>query len=493
MPLDGYFGMASAAGHPAGAPPSRLLVRTFWLWPALLTLLITGYQLDGAPLWRDELATWSAASRPPADLLRMAGNVDGVAGAYYLLMRGWIGIFGDSVTALRLPAALCMAAAAGLTALLGGRLFDIRTGLVAGLLFAVVPSTSRYGQEARPYALATLLAVLATLLLVRALDRPTWRRWLDYAGAVLGLGLAHLLAVSLLTGHLVAVGAAWYRTRDRRRLRWLPALLPAALLLAPLALTGRRQQDRQLDWVGVPGLADLAELPGNILQAEAVGGILVGLAAVGAATRGGRGAALGLCVLLPAALLFAGGRVTPLWVPRYLVFVVPFACLLAAAAVTPLRLRVALPIVALVCVLGAPEQASLRRTHESPRSAPADYPGATRIIADQRRDGDAIVFSPRDRWAFLDLAAAYYLREAVPRDVLAVRDQADRADLWVTECAEPARCLAGTDRVWLLVKGERADPLSGVAAPKAGPLRADFSITKVWTVPGLTVVLLTRR
>nr|WP_192772089.1 glycosyltransferase family 39 protein [Plantactinospora soyae] len=468
--------------------------RAGWLWPALATLVVTGIQLDRAPLWRDELATWSAASRPVDDLLRLVGNIDAVNGAYYLVMHAWIAVFGDSVLALRLPSTLAMAGAAALTTLLGARLFGPRVGLLGGLLLAVLPSTSRYGQEARPYALVTLLAVLATLLLVRALHRPAPLRWLGYAAAVAGLGLANLFAVSLLAGHAIAVLLCWRERRDRTPVRWwLGAVGAAELVLVPLAVLGRSQQGRQLDWVGRPGAGDLLGLPGSVVQAGIVGGLLFGLAAVGAVSRGRWGAAVGLTVALPALLLFVAGQLTPLFVPRYLVFVVPFGCLLAACVLAPLRLGAALAIVLAAGVLGAPEQAALRRTHESPRTAPIDYPAAVDIIAAHRQPGDGIVYAPRDGWAFLDLATAYHLRVNRPRDVLLAEDQVRRADLWATECPRPDQCLASVDRLWLLIRGEHADPLAGMPASRADPLRAGFRTDRHWTVPGLTVALLTRR
>ncbi|GIG85921.1 hypothetical protein Pen02_08570 [Plantactinospora endophytica] len=445
-------------------------------------------RLDHAPLWRDELATWSAASRPLGDLFRLVGTIDAVSGPYYLLMHGWIAVAGDSVVALRLPSALAMAGAAALTTLLGARLFGRRAGLLAGLLFAVLPSTSRYGQEARPYALVTLLAVLATLLLCRAVDRPASPRWAGYAAAVAGLGLANLFAVSLVVGHALAVLLA---RRDRVRLPWLVAVAVAGLVLAPLAVLGRSQQGRQLDWVGRPGVGDLLGLPGSVVQAGVVGGLLVGLAAVAVATRGRRGVLVGLTVLLPALLLFAAGQFTPLFVPRYLLFVVPFGCLLAAATLAPLRLAAALAIVLLTALLGVPEQAAVRRTHEWPRTAPVDYPAAVRIIAAHQRPGDGIVYVPRNGWAFLDLATAYYLRTDRPRDVLLVQDQVGRADFWATECSEPERCLATADRLWLLRWGAHADPLAHLPETRADPLRTRYRLDTTWTVPGLTVALLT--
>ncbi|MEV0391599.1 glycosyltransferase family 39 protein [Polymorphospora rubra] len=498
--------------------------RTAWWWPALATLAVTLVQIGRPQPWRDELATWSAATRDLPDLLRMARTVDASATPYYLLVHFWTAVFGDSPTALRLPSALAMATAAGLTAVLGSRLFGPRAGLLAGLLFAVAPSTSRYGQEARPYALVTMLALLTTLLLARALDRPTWRRWLAYGLAVAGLGLCHLVALTLLAGHAVAVLLALRRTRDRRLLRWPVALLPAAVAITPLVLLGGDQHRRQLAWVGRPDLGELVRFPGGVTGAAAVGGALAVLAALGFAgllTRPGTGdgtapptptdtvpgggagdhpdplgrrgwaLVLGACVLLPAAGLFVAGLVTPLWVPRYLVFTVPFAGLLAATALATVGLRAALPVVAVVAVLGGPEQAGVRRTHEWPRSRPVDYAAAARIIDAGGRAGDGIVYSPRDGWRFLDLALAYHLRVGRPDDLLAVRDPVRAGSLWADECPDPAACLAPAGRVWLLLSGEHgADPLAAVPEPKAGALRAGFTVERIWTVDGLTIALL---
>lgn len=550
---------------PAGAG-RRWLVR---LAPALLTLVVTLAGIGHAQLWRDELATWSAATRPVPDLVRLAGTIDAATGPYYLFTHGWTALSGTSPTALRLPSALAMAVAAGLTARLGERLAGIRVGLLAGLLFAVLPATCRYGQEARPYALATLLAVLATLLLVDALRRPAWPRWTGYAVVATALGLTHLIAVTLLVAHGLVVllasrrgraatgltgpgspaatrepadsgrpmagggpastlepadtrqpmagdgaadsreaaddrapaaggGPVAGRARDGRQARrhllrwWLAAMLPVVLLVAPLVLVARGQRSRQLDWVHLADLSDLASLPGGVAQSGVVGGLLVGLATLGAARLGRRALLPGAAVLVPMLLLFAAGTRVPIWVNRYLVFTVPFACLLAGAALAGVRLVPALAVVTLAGLLGLPDQTALRRTHEWPRTAPVDYAGAARLIAEHGQAGDGIVYSPRRSWLFLDLGMAYHLGADRPRDVLVVRDQRQRADLWAGECDRPAECLAGVPRLWLVVSGRRPDPLAAVPAAKGAALRDAFTTRQVWSRPGLTVALLTR-
>ncbi|MEU8297751.1 glycosyltransferase family 39 protein [Micromonospora sp. NPDC048909] len=480
---------------------------TVWLAPALLTLLVTGVELGRAQLWRDELATWSAATRSVGDLVRLAGTIDAATGPYYLLMHGWVALAGDSVVALRAPSVLAMTGAAALTALLGQRLAGARVGLLAGLLFAVLPGTSRYAQEARPYALATFFAVLATLLLVDALRRPGWARWAGYAAALAALGLTHLIALTLLAAHAVAVLAARRaglapadpaggqggpgRGRDGRWW-WLPAVLPALLLTAPLALAARSQRGRQLNWVDLVRPADLIALPGGVAQSSVVGGLLVGLAALGAARLGWRALLPGCAVLLPVLLLFAAGLGVPIWVPRYLVFVVPFGCVLAAAALAAVPLPGGLAVLALAGLLGLPDQTALRHTHEWPRSAPVDYRGVARIVAAGQRPGDAVVYSPRDSWLFLDLGLDYQLPDRRPRDALLVEGQARRGSLWATECDRPAECLGGVPRVWLVVAGRRPDPVAAVPGAKGAALRNGFAVEQVWQRPGLTVALLTR-
>ncbi|GGO09463.1 glycosyltransferase family 39 protein [Micromonospora parathelypteridis] len=490
-----------------GASWDHLRGAPVWLAPALLTLAVTLTGLGSAQLWRDELATWSAATRSPHDLARLAGTIDAATGPYYLLMHGWTRVVGDSTIALRVPAVLAMTVAAGLLAVLGARLVDRRTGLFAGLLFAVLPGTSRYGQEARPYALATMLAVLATLLLVSALRRPSWARWAGYAAAVAALGLIHLIALTLLAAHALVVLLVWWRgpvaagiatpadggaERDRRVWRWVVAVVPVVLLVSPLLLKARAQRSRQLNWVHLARLDDLTALPGGVTQSSVVGGLLVGVAALGAARLGRRALLPVSAVLLPVLLLFAAGTVVALWVPRYLVFVVPLACLLAGAALAAVAAPAALVVVVLAGLLGLPDQTALRRTHEWPRSAPVDYAGAARVIADGQRPGDAVVYSPRQSWLFLDLGIEYHLGDP-PRDVLVTEDEVRRGDLWAAECPQPAQCLVGTTRVWLVISGRHAEPLAAVTGAKGDALRADFTVAQVWQRPGLTVALLTSR
>jgi hypothetical protein len=93
-----------------------------WCWPALITLAFGLYQVGHPELWRDELASWSFASRPVPELISAARHTGATQLAYYLLLHVWMAAFGDSADAMRVPSVLAMAAAAACVALVGRRL-----------------------------------------------------------------------------------------------------------------------------------------------------------------------------------------------------------------------------------------------------------------------------------------------------------------------------------------------------------------------------------
>jgi mannosyltransferase len=460
-----------------------------WAVPAALTAAVAGYQAGRPGPWRDELATWSAATRPVPQIVDLGRHIDGVLVPYYLLMHVWIGWFGDAPLTMRLPSLFAMIALSAVVALLARHFWGPAAGVLAGFVFAVLPVVSRYGQEVRGYALAALFATLATLVLAQALERPRWWRWVAYGIWVFLAGLAHLLCLLVLTGHLAAVLAAAISERRWRALCWLPAAGLAAGAVLALVRDGLGQRGEQLSWLHRATPATLGQLPELLFGSAAVGGAVLGLA-VFARTR--PAALLWVTVLLPTAVLYAYDQlVTPLFVGRYLLFVVPLLAALAGAALTTLPRLPALAAVVVIGLLGLPVQAADRREH-----SPFDYAAAAAVIAAGEQAGDGIVYAPRDAWQLVDTGIEYYLRDRAPRDVLLARDEIGNASLWATECADPAACLTGTSRVWV-VAADNLDPeftataTNQLTAAERAALQP-YRQTSDQRVGGFTVALYTR-
>lgn len=404
--------------------------------PTLAELILGGYRLSGPSLWRDEAATISGSQRPLSAIMALTLHQDAVHGAYYLLMHAVIAIGGTTETALRLPSLIAMCLATGLTAALGVRLADSSglpapklTGLLAGLLLVVVPLTTRYAQEARPYALTTLFAVAATYLLLRAVASGRWPWWAGYAAALTLTGLVNLFAVLLAVAHGLALFAA-RRTAPGMPRRWLIATVIAGVLLAPLAAASIRQSG-QLNWVTRPDPSTVATLVRDFSGITVLIPVFAGLGLIGCiAGPGLRRGGLTLArvalswLVVPPALLLAISLADPLYVERYVVFCLPALSLLAAAGVVWLTVvpaeavaRRGIPAVILPAAVAAAIIVALvgpQRAIRLPTARADNLRAVAAVLSSHERPGDAILYLP---WDTAVISRAYPTPYAKLRDI----------------------------------------------------------------------------
>src|SRR5215470_19126163 len=206
----------AAGGAPLSVPdaePKRYDAGPAWArWlPPALALLLCLWRINKPSFWRDEAATIAAIRRPLGDLIKMLGNVDAVHGAYYLMMWPLEHILGPGALVMRLPSAIAAAVTAAAIAAVGRRLISPWAGLAAGLVLAVFPVTSRYGQEARSYQLVVAAATIATYLLIRVLaaEPAARRRWLfGYGVSMAALGVLNLFGLLMIPVHAFTVALA---------------------------------------------------------------------------------------------------------------------------------------------------------------------------------------------------------------------------------------------------------------------------------------------
>ncbi len=402
----GAAGVQSAGQLPGASP---LWMRVL---PSAVTFCALLIGITTPSYWRDEAATLAAVRRPLGELVRMLGNVDAVHGAYYLLAWAIARAFGTGELAMRLPSAIAMAVAAGFVAALGRRMVSPLAGLAAGLLFAVLPDVSFYGQDARSYALVTMMAAIASYLLVRALGRAGgagsggagwW--WAGYGATIALLGILNVFALLLVPAHAVTVAVRVLRDRGSRpagRLTWswLAAAAAGVILASPLLVLGYRQRG-QVSWLKTPGETGLLSVPslvGPPLMALAVLAVIatgIAVTAVAAPARlrsGWLGMLPALCLpwlLLPPALLLAGSAITPMYTFRYILFCAPAAALVGGAGLAALgRVAGALALV-IIALLGLSHQVALRGL----AGHGDDIRQADQIVAAASRPGD-VVFYP---------------------------------------------------------------------------------------------------
>jgi mannosyltransferase len=172
-------------------------------------------------------------------------EVDAVHAVYYVVLRGWAFLLGDSIEAVRAFSALGVGVTAAATVVLVARHQPLKVAVVAGLFTGIVPGLAWTALDGRSYAWSAAFAVLATLALENACrHRKRPRDWALY-GLVCVLACCwHLYLVLLVIGHGIAVMVGF----PKGRVPWTLTAIGTAIGGVPLAVVAWRQRD-QVAWL----------------------------------------------------------------------------------------------------------------------------------------------------------------------------------------------------------------------------------------------------
>ncbi|MEU4692669.1 glycosyltransferase family 39 protein [Actinoplanes sp. NPDC023714] len=473
-------------------PEPRRTRRARWL-PDLLPALISGVLMLGIALvqagrpvlsW-DEVTSAEVSQRTVGQILDLVRNLDAVFGAYYVFLHFWTGVAGTSEVALRLPSIVAMAGGVALAAELGRRLFTPLTGLVTGLILCLVPNTTRYAAEARPYAFACFFSVLALLLLLGAIRRGRPYRWVLYGLSVTLLGLSHLLALTTLVAHAVMIGMVAWRGRRRPALTWAGTVLAALLPLLPIAWLGARQQDTQLHWVAPITMARIRGMPADVFGSREVAWLVVGMVVLASWRPLRRLAPPAALVLGPTVTLaVVSALASPMWVARYLLVVLAPLAMLAAIALNGMSRARMVAVLLLIAFVAIPGQRAVRKP--AAKVGP-DYRAAAAIIGEHEQPGDVIVYPPKNR--AIRAGMDYYLdrQPTRPEDPL-VKVPSERTGWLIAEEYTDISEISGARRLWIVV-GDRRDDAT-TARPDWKPvIDDDYRRTGFWQPKRATVAL----
>lgn len=204
---------------------ARLDQRIFWFDECYTALKLSGHRgyvaaeqmLDGKVRTIAELRRYQRINPDRTwfnTLARCAGSDPQVGPLHCLILRIWAPIFGDSVAGLRafsvLLGILCLPAIGWLA----HEILQERGGLVPFIaisLMSLSPFEVIFSQEAREYALWTLITILSSATLLRAIRTGRISIWIAY-GILTGIGLySHLLHILVVLAQGIA---AWRAARS---------------------------------------------------------------------------------------------------------------------------------------------------------------------------------------------------------------------------------------------------------------------------------------
>lgn len=476
-------------------------------------------------VWYDESATIVSARRTAAELWREIGHVDAVHALYYATMHVWFAAVGYSPFTLRFPSALAVGVAAALVVLLARELTDRRTGLVAGLLFTLLPRVTWAGIEGRSYAATSALAVALTLVFVHAVRRSDdsgarsrgW--WAAYGVLALLSTTLFLYSALVVVAHGVSLLLRALRSRrDSRPAAVLPAARGfvvaaafAALLTLPLA-TLSRAEARQIHWLPKPDLSTVESFAveqwstGNpVFAVLAWALVIVGMVAAARRRSGARATGV-VAVALPWLLVPALGLIaasvvsTPLYTARYVTLSAPALAILMAVGLTSLRRRAVVAAGLVVAILvTAPTYVQQRTPEAKDQSSWAQVAAlvARERAAERRADGprviDSIVYGSIVRHpngSARSIAYAYPSVFTGMVDVTLRTPAATNGMLWETRypLAKAVDRTDGSRFVWLVTSDS-----GSLVATDTRILRAEgFQVENRWHTTGVTIVRFVR-
>ena len=403
---------------------------------------------------------------------------------YFMLLHGWMALFGDSLVSIRTLSVLPGIA----TVLLGMWLVRLiatpRAALVAGLLLALLPTAVRYSQEVRMYSLMGLWLIGATIALVYWVKAPHKHRYLVIYTVLMAAAfythyftafcvIAHWLYLLLSgrsTGWLLKRPAWWLANVAivLLFLPWLPGLLDLLQHMDDLKSGGDVDWEPAVDARSLPAMTwqfliqdEGDSLPWPLFWLAPLAPLALLGGAVWMAVRDSTPhkftRLIVIYTLLPILAIYAVSFASPLFIERYVMFAALGLPLLVAIAVDRLLSYKRAMAVALLTLFVGTEAVGLRSNF----SNDADhFDRLVEHVNQQFQPGDRIVVSD----LFWYFSYVYYNKTGFapmlytpptgsgasgrPNDYgFGTLVNADGAKIYVDRLADLP---AGTGRVWLI-------------------------------------------
>ena len=292
---------------------------------AALLAALAVYELGRYSFSQDEIASVVYSSAPLHELLTIVGRDREVAdvpfmATYNVLLHFWLSI-ADSEAEIRLLSVIAGAVATIPIYFIGKRLGGRLAGALGALTFAAMPFVIHWSRFARAYSLGMLVTATLTLLLLRALERPTFLRCAAY-GITGALGMyVHSFVALVIVVHAayVVLNRSW-----PARGPLLAAVVPLALAALPFPFLALQYgsayghiPDLTLDQIRIT----LVSIAGGLPRLVAITALIA--AAVALHRHDPRVWLVLATVLVPIALIIAVSTVRPLLHPRYVSVFLP--------------------------------------------------------------------------------------------------------------------------------------------------------------------------
>ena len=223
----------------------------------LLGLFLRIYDLGQESIWYDEGATIFAAKLSWHQFLEWQLG-DTMPPLHYILLHGWIQLFGDSEFATRFLSVIFGMVAIIMIYKVGSLIYGKNAGILSALLLALSVFHIQYSQEVRSYALITPLTLLSMYFFIRLLKEKSLVVSIGYVLSSILLVYTHHFASFVIVAQNIYFTTLLFLPGDGNETnlkRWIflqVLLIFLSLPLIPILLRQPSSLETINWWIPVP-------------------------------------------------------------------------------------------------------------------------------------------------------------------------------------------------------------------------------------------------
>jgi len=392
----------------------------WWFFAIIfIAIFLRVFNFTSSSLWTDEFSTLWAANAPSlSDTIQRASMTQGMHPTYFIIQRAILSILPANEATLRGLSCAASIVSVFLIFWLGRIIFaDDTRALLASAIFAIHADSIYYAQEARPYALGIMFALLSQIFFMRFSKDGGLKNILAYIAPSLAAVFLHYTFAALFIFQNLYVFVSYYFKLKKIPLiqeapslkSWISVQTVCLILLgfSMPHVSGLYDNRTAWNWVRNLDFQNALYLFVSMFDLDLIG-FMLGIAALffimerfspaTAILRLGKNASftLLLWIISPFIFVFAASRILDVsfFDPRYMLFSMPAYYLILANLLDIFRsdiLRTAFPGIYLILYFGYVSIPSYMKWGAFCRRVPHDWRSAIVHIRDNYEPGDAIL------------------------------------------------------------------------------------------------------
>lgn len=323
-------------------------------------LLLRVAYIDKQSLWLDEAITVRQANVGLNQTIYQLSHDDHFP-LYIVLMHFWIKIFGISESAIRSLSAIFGILGVLMIYFLGRRLFNKETGLFAAAILALSPAAIYYSQEARLYTMMMFLTMASFYFYLRLKEKYTVLNAALYIIPTILLIYTHIFAFIIVLSQTIHF--FYINSRKKAELaKWAVTMAILGVLFLPWApiMINQLSLTSLISWIPRPSINGLAGT-GRLFFGNAIIAIIffmllgfiffLNIKGRIDPDEAGNFYSVLFFGAFPIVFLFLFSFIKPLFVPKFMLFALPFFILAFAWMTLKSHNKPMLPLIILVIIL----------------------------------------------------------------------------------------------------------------------------------------------